>query len=181
MQKTPKGMRLHIGIFGKRNVGKSSIMNALTAQDISIVSDTAGTTTDVVEKSMELLPFGPVTFLDTAGIDDIGELGKQRIEKTKKILDRTDIALIVLNEAFDDYEKELIEEFEKRETPYIFVINKIDKKTLDEKKLVAFNKDIIKIYATQNFGIAREILWQQTMRLRLLKKSVRVIRNCLSV
>lgn len=127
MQNTPKGMRLHIGIFGKRNVGKSSIINALTNQDVSIVSDTAGTTTDPVEKSMELLPLGPVLFVDTAGIDDEGALGLQRVEKTKKIIDRIDLAIIVLdNRGFDSFEEKLVEEFNSRKTPFIVVCNKID-------------------------------------------------------
>ena len=82
MQKTPKGLRLHIAIFGRRNVGKSSILNALTRQDASIVSEIAGTTTDPVEKTMELLPIGPVLFIDTAGLDDSGTLGNLRIKKT---------------------------------------------------------------------------------------------------
>jgi small GTP-binding protein len=86
MEKTPKGMRLHIGIFGRRNVGKSSILNALVGQQAAIVSDVAGTTTDPVEKPMELLPLGPVLFVDTAGIDDVGALGEKRIEKTKQVL-----------------------------------------------------------------------------------------------
>lgn len=86
MLSTPKANRLHIGIFGKRNAGKSSLLNALVNQEISIVSDIAGTTTDPVEKTMEFLPLGPVVFIDTAGIDDIGDLGEQRIEKTKKNL-----------------------------------------------------------------------------------------------
>jgi len=84
MQNTPRGMRLHIGIFGRRNAGKSSILNKLTKQDISIVSETAGTTTDPVEKAMELLPLGPVLFVDTAGVDDEGSLGEMRITKNKK-------------------------------------------------------------------------------------------------
>ena len=84
MNNTQRGMRLHIGVFGRRNVGKSSIINSLTGQELSIVSDIAGTTTDVVQKSMEMLPLGPVLFLDTAGIDDEGALGKKRIEKTKQ-------------------------------------------------------------------------------------------------
>ena len=95
MIKTPKGMRVQIGLFGRRNVGKSSILNALTGQNVSIVSDVAGTTTDPVEKPMELLPIGPVLFIDTAGIDDTGDLGRMRTEKTTNIFDRTDIALIV--------------------------------------------------------------------------------------
>ena len=93
--KALKSNRLHIGFFGRTNVGKSSLINKITAQNVSIVSDIAGTTTDVVEKSMELLPIGPVTFLDTAGINDTSELGKMRIEKTLKVLERTDIAVLV--------------------------------------------------------------------------------------
>lgn len=127
MQTTPKGMRVHIGIFGKRNVGKSSILNALTQQDISIVSETAGTTTDPVEKSMELLPLGPVVFVDTAGIDDEGALGLQRVEKTKKVIDRIDLAIIVCDSrGIDSFENALIEEFKTRKTPFIIVFNKID-------------------------------------------------------
>ena len=103
-----KSMRLHIGVFGRTNVGKSSILNRITNQEISIVSDIAGTTTDVVEKSMELLPIGPVTFLDTAGLDDKTELGEQRIEKTMKVLNRIDIAVIVC-----DYNKNELDDYEK--------------------------------------------------------------------
>lgn len=127
LQKTPKGMRIHIGIFGKRNVGKSSLLNALTKQDISIVSATAGTTTDPVEKSMELLPLGPVLFVDTAGIDDEGALGLQRVEKTKKVIDRIDLAIIVCDSrGIDDFEEKLIEKFNLRKTPFLIVFNKID-------------------------------------------------------
>lgn len=87
MQKTPKGLRLHIAVFGRRNVGKSSILNALTQQNVSIVSEVAGTTTDPVEKAMELLPIGPILFIDTAGIDDLGALGELRVRKTYQIFD----------------------------------------------------------------------------------------------
>lgn len=125
--KTLKSMRLHIGIFGKTNVGKSSILNKITGQDISIVSDIAGTTTDVVEKSMELLPIGPVNFLDTAGINDSTALAAERIEKTMKILNRTDIAVVVCTpDGIDDYEKSLIEKFNKLKIPFIIVVNKTD-------------------------------------------------------
>ncbi|MFA7659181.1 MAG: [FeFe] hydrogenase H-cluster maturation GTPase HydF [Candidatus Gastranaerophilaceae bacterium] len=128
MQTAPKGMRVHIGIFGRRNVGKSSILNALTKQDISIVSATAGTTTDPVEKSMELLPLGPVLFVDTAGIDDEGALGVQRVEKTKKVIDRIDLAVIACDfTGFNEFEERLIKEFQTRKTPFIIVVNKIDK------------------------------------------------------
>jgi len=107
--KTLKSMRLHIGVFGRTNVGKSSLLNRIAGQDISIVSDVAGTTTDVVEKSMELLPVGPVTFLDTAGLDDETELGEKRVEKTMKVLNRIDVALVVCDQrGIDDYEQNLI-------------------------------------------------------------------------
>ncbi len=134
MQGTPKANRLHIGIFGKRNAGKSSLINRLTQQDISIVSPTAGTTTDPVEKTMEFLPLGPVVFIDTAGIDDVGNLGSQRMEKTKKIYDRTDIAIIICdNNGWDEYETELYNEFKTRNIPTIAVINKNDVKQISEQ------------------------------------------------
>src|SRR5512144_3220246 len=94
-QEAPKSFRLHIGLFGRRNVGKSSLLNALTRQYVSIVSDVAGTTTDPVEKPMEMLPLGPVLFIDTAGIDDVGALGALRVQRTKSIFDRTDVGLII--------------------------------------------------------------------------------------
>ena len=95
MVETPKGLRLHIGLFGKRNAGKSSLINALTNQKISIVSEVAGTTTDPVEKACELAPIGPVVFIDTAGVDDVGALGLARVERTRAVLEWVDIALSV--------------------------------------------------------------------------------------
>jgi len=134
MQNTPRGMRLHIGIFGKRNVGKSNILNALTKQNISIVSDIAGTTTDPVEKAMELLPLGPVLFVDTAGIDDEGKLGEMRIEKTVKMFDRIDLAVIVSDQlGWSSFEKELYEEFTQRKIPIIAVLNKSDLEPISEE------------------------------------------------
>lgn len=133
--KTLKSMRLHIGIFGKTNAGKSSLLNRITSQNISIVSEIAGTTTDVVEKSMELLPVGPVTFLDTAGINDATALGEKRLEKTMSIINRTDVAVIVCDfQGIDDYEKELIKKFEELKIPYLVVVNKIDEKPLSDEK-----------------------------------------------
>jgi len=127
MQTTPKSMRLHIGLFGRRNVGKSSVLNALTRQDVSIVSDQAGTTTDPVEKAMELLPLGPVLFIDTAGIDDVGALGQQRIERTRRVFDRTDVALVILDEpTLGTFERRLLDEFADLKTPTILVFNKTD-------------------------------------------------------
>jgi [FeFe] hydrogenase H-cluster maturation GTPase HydF len=133
MIKTPKSLRLHIGIFGRRNVGKSSFLNAFVRQAVSIVSEIAGTTTDPVEKPMELLPIGPVLFIDTAGIDDIGSLGKERVAKTKKIFDRTDVAVIVAAEGrWGEFEKALVEEFKKRKIPIIAVFNKADLKNVND-------------------------------------------------
>ena len=141
MQGTPKANRLHIGIFGKRNAGKSSLLNSLVNQDISIVSPTAGTTTDPVEKTMEFLPLGPVVFIDTAGVDDIGDLGGQRIEKTKKIFDRTDIAIIICDSnGWNDYEIALYKEFEERKIPVLAIINKQDIQEISEEKLETIQK-----------------------------------------
>ena len=150
--KTLKSMRLHIGIFGKTNVGKSSLLNRITSQNISIVSEIAGTTTDIVEKSMELLPIGPVTFLDTAGINDETLLGEKRLEKTLSIINRTDIGVIVCDfNGIDEYEKSLIEKFESLGIPYFFVINKNDEKPINEdkyKQIMEIVKDEKKILKT---------------------------------
>ena len=138
---TPKANRLHIGIFGKRNAGKSSLINALVNQEISIVSDIAGTTTDVVEKTMEFLPLGPVVFLDTAGIDDSGSIGEKRIEKTKKVFDRTDIAVIVCDsEGWNEYEINLFNEFKERNIPVLAVVNKQDIQTIEQGKFDAIKQ-----------------------------------------
>lgn len=139
--KSLKSMRLHIGIFGKTNAGKSSLLNRITAQEISIVSEIPGTTTDVVEKSMELLPIGPVTFLDTAGIDDKTELGGKRLDKTMAVINRTDIAVIVCDcTGIDEYEKDLIKKFDELNIPYLILINKCDNEELINNAIDAFNK-----------------------------------------
>lgn len=125
--RAPKSFRLHIGIFGKRNTGKSSILNALTQQEVSIVSEIAGTTTDPVEKPMELLPLGPVLFIDTAGIDDKGDIGEKRIAKTVAVFDRTDLGVIVSNfKEWGSYEQKIMDEFNNRAIPFIIVFNKSD-------------------------------------------------------
>jgi [FeFe] hydrogenase H-cluster maturation GTPase HydF len=127
MKDTPKGMRLHIGIFGRRNVGKSSLLNALTRQQVSIVSDVPGTTTDPVEKPMELLPLGPVLFIDTAGIDDVGALGEMRAERTRLIFERTDLGVLVAEgDCWGEFEENILAEMAKRNAPVIVVFNKED-------------------------------------------------------
>ena len=124
----PKSDRIHIGIFGRRNAGKSSIINAITSQNLAVVSKVKGTTTDPVQKAMELLPLGPVMIIDTPGIDDEGELGKMRVEKSYQVLNKTDIALLVVdgNEGLTQCDKDLIEEIKKRKLPYLIILNKSD-------------------------------------------------------
>ncbi len=125
--KTPKAMRLHIGIMGRMNVGKSSFLNMLAGQDVAITSPQAGTTTDVVEKTMELLPIGPVVLLDTAGIDDASVLGSARLEKAQKAFQRMDIAVIVVTpEGWSDFEDALVHEAQAKKIPVLIVINKTD-------------------------------------------------------
>lgn len=127
MRPAPKSFRLHIGIFGRRNAGKSSLVNALVRQQVSIVSEVAGTTTDPVEKPMELLPIGPVLFIDTAGIDDVGALGQARVEKTRQVFDRTDVGLLVVaGGEWGEFEEGMLREFRARNTPTIVVFNKSD-------------------------------------------------------
>jgi [FeFe] hydrogenase H-cluster maturation GTPase HydF len=129
MQSTPKSLRLHIGLFGRRNVGKSSLLNAITRQQVSIVSSFAGTTTDPVEKPMELLPLGPVQFVDTAGVDDEGALGEMRIARTRAVLDRVDLGIIVTEAGgWGDFEQALLAELKGRKVPVLVVFNKSDLK-----------------------------------------------------
>ncbi len=128
MNKTPNSNRIHIGIYGNRNAGKSSLFNAIIGQNISIVSDTSGTTTDPVLKAMELIPFGPVVWLDTAGLDDIGSLGSLRIEKTKQMMDRTDFAIYVVDGTSPDHTGylETAKLFKRFNIPHMVVVNKME-------------------------------------------------------
>ena len=157
MNQTPRSNRTHIGIFGKRNVGKSSFINALTNQSISLVSEFKGTTTDPVFKSMELLPLGPVVLIDTAGIDDLGTtLGDMRVQRTYDVINKTDIGIILFDiNDIDDftYEYELIKEFKKRRKPYLLVANKIDLHN-DDNFFKVYKKDkVYKVSSISKIGI----------------------------
>jgi [FeFe] hydrogenase H-cluster maturation GTPase HydF len=153
-----KGLRLHVGLFGRRNVGKSSLLNALARQDVSIVSEIAGTTTDPVEKPMELLPLGPVLFIDTAGIDDAGALGELRMEKTRRVFDRTELAVLVAEvSGWGDFERQIIDEFRRRRIPTIVAFNKIDLDPPSEnllRRLADEKIPAVGTSATREFGIA---------------------------
>ena len=128
MNDTPSSERLHIGFFGRRNAGKSSLVNAVTGQETALVSAVKGTTTDPVSKSMELLPLGPVVIIDTPGFDDEGSLGKQRVRRTRQVLNRTDLAVLVADgvEGLTDSDRELIGLFQEKEIPFIIAMNKED-------------------------------------------------------
>lgn len=128
LQNTPSSERVHIAFFGVRNVGKSSVVNAVTGQNLSIVSDVKGTTTDPVRKAMELLPVGPVVIIDTPGIDDVGELGEERVRRTKRILNQTDVAVLVISAAdgMQKADRELLRLFEQKKIPYLVALNKSD-------------------------------------------------------
>jgi [FeFe] hydrogenase H-cluster maturation GTPase HydF len=164
MQDAPKGLRLHIGLFGRRNVGKSSLLNALTGQEVSIVSDTPGTTTDPVDKAMELAPLGPVLFIDTAGVDDEGALGELRLKKTKQTLERADIAIVVTDQqGFGEYEGRLCSMLGELKTPLIVVSNKIDQARPEPVILAALEAAKIPVAQVsaltgQGIGALKELL-----------------------
>ena len=141
MNQTPASERVHISFFGKRNAGKSSVINAVTGQDLSIVSSVMGTTTDPVYKTMELLPLGPVMIIDTPGIDDEGELGALRVRKSYQVLNKTDIAILVIDSTSGKTEEEfaLIHRFHKKKIPYLVVYNKIDLLSNEEIKDLAMS------------------------------------------
>ncbi|MDO4522895.1 MAG: [FeFe] hydrogenase H-cluster maturation GTPase HydF [Eubacteriales bacterium] len=128
MNQTPAANRIHIGFFGRRNAGKSSLVNAVTGQELAVVSETKGTTTDPVYKTMELLPMGPVMIIDTPGYDDEGSLGELRVKKTKQVLNKTDVAILVIDavSGMGSVESELVGLFEKKQIPYLLVYNKCD-------------------------------------------------------
>jgi [FeFe] hydrogenase H-cluster maturation GTPase HydF len=166
MNKTPKALRLHIGIFGRTNVGKSSFLNLAAGQDVAIISPLPGTTTDVVEKTMELLPVGPVVFLDTAGIDDRSLLAELRIKKSHKIFDRADVILLIIEpDYWSEFEEEIITEADHRGLPCIIIINKTDLKTPGGEFLKKVKERSPRVILTASLGTAR-----REMTLNELKK-----------
>ena len=144
MNETPSADRVHIGFFGRRNAGKSSIVNKVTGQELAVVSDVKGTTTDPVSKAMELLPMGPVVIIDTPGIDDEGHLGELRVRKAKQVLNRVDVAVLVVDATVGktSVDEELIRIFKEKEIPYLVVYNKADLlKTKNENRISSENKN----------------------------------------
>ena len=137
LNNTPSSERIHIGIFGRRNAGKSSLINALTGQTLAIVSDVKGTTTDPVLKAMELLPLGPVVMIDTPGLDDTGALGTMRVQKAYQILNKTDIALLVIDAStgITDVDSAILTRIQEKKIPYLIVGNKSD--LLEDNRLSA--------------------------------------------
>ncbi|MDD3345450.1 MAG: [FeFe] hydrogenase H-cluster maturation GTPase HydF [Candidatus Omnitrophica bacterium] len=156
MYRTPASNRLHIGIFGKRNTGKSSLINAITGQSTAIVSDVAGTTTDPVYKAMEILPIGPCMLIDTAGIDDEGMLGEERVKRTLVVLRKTDVGLITVepDTRIDNFEEEMVNTFRGKKLPFLFVINKCELPGERAQKYLEKNKiDFIKVSSKTKDGI----------------------------
>ena len=159
LNKTPRGDRVHIALFGKTNAGKSSIINAITSQDIALVSSIKGTTTDPVYKAMEILPIGPVVIIDTAGLDDEGELGELRKKKTLEVLDKTDLAILVVDAetGVTELEKNILSNIKQKNIPIVGIVNKIDLIKLTKEELSKMEKDIqlklIPVSATNKIGI----------------------------
>ncbi len=161
LNNTPASERVHIGIFGNRNAGKSSIINAVTGQDLAIVSDVKGTTTDPVYKAMELLPLGPVVIIDTPGLDDDGALGAMRIKKAHQVLNKTDIAVLVVDatKGIDKGERELIERIERKNIPYVVVYNKTD--LTESLPILKENEIAVSAKTSHNINALKELLTRQ--------------------
>lgn len=156
LQDIPSALRVHIGLFGRRNVGKSSLMNALLGQELSIVSGVKGTTTDPVQKAMELLPVGPVVCMDTPGLDDEGELGNLRVQKSYQVLNKTDIALLVLDicHEMDETEKRWLQVLQDRKIPYLLVYNKCE--LIDRQEWGKYQgENQIAVSADKGYGIEK--------------------------
>ncbi|AEM79799.1 MULTISPECIES: [FeFe] hydrogenase H-cluster maturation GTPase HydF [Thermoanaerobacter] len=170
MNTTPTSSRLHIALFGRRNAGKSSLINALTNQEVALVSDIAGTTTDPVSKAMEILPIGPVVIIDTAGLDDVGPLGELRVKKTYEVLNKTDLAILVIDgtEGVTEFEEKILQIITEKNIPVVGVINKKDlsnysqlQKKEWEKRL---NLKLIEVSARNKEGI-------EELKMMIIKKA----------
>jgi small GTP-binding protein len=159
MNTTPVSSRLHIAIFGRRNAGKSSLINALTNQEVALVSDVAGTTTDPVSKAMEILPIGPVVIIDTAGLDDTGELGELRVKKTYEVLNRTDLAILVIDGTIglSEFEENVLKVIRDKNIPVVGVINKKDLSQYSEEDKRKWEErlklELIEVSALKKHGI----------------------------
>ena len=170
MNTTPISSRLHIALFGRRNAGKSSLINALTNQEIALVSDVAGTTTDPVQKAMEILPIGPVVLIDTAGLDDTGVLGELRIKKTHEVLNRTDLALLIIDGTIGvtEFEESIFKQIREKKIPVVGVINKSDILNIDENIKKEWEKrlklELIETSAFNKTGI-------EELKLAIIKKA----------
>ena len=164
-----KDLKPHIGIFGRRNVGKSSIINRLTGQQIAIVSDTAGTTTDPVKKSIEIFGIGPCVLIDTAGIDDVGDLGRQRVDKTLKVLEEIDCAIVVIAQNnFGDPEKQIIDRLRELDVPYVIVHNMSDIEALSD----SVDEEIGKAYNCKALDFSAKATADTAPLIDLLKQSI---------
>lgn len=176
---TPNSIRCHIALFGSVNTGKSSLINKIANQEVSIVSDVEGTTTDAVKKSMEILPLGPVVLIDTAGLDDETLLGQKRLEKTKKVLESSDIALLVLDinkiDKKNEKNEELIEAFKERKIPYLIIYNKSD---LYKKEFPILKENEIIVSAKMGFNI--EELKEKIANLKNKKQEKFIIKDKLN-
>lgn len=159
LNETPRSERIHIALFGRRNAGKSSIINAITGQEIAIVSDVKGTTTDPVYKSIEILPIGPCVVIDTAGLDDEGELGELRKKKTMEVLNKTNIALLVVDAStgVTEYDKSIMQQVKEKKIPVILVLNKIDTISLNRDHIENLSREfkipVVAVSAVENKGI----------------------------
>ncbi len=155
MNGTPSANRLHIGFFGRRNAGKSSVVNAITGQELSVVSDVSGTTTDPVTKAMELLPIGPVLIIDTPGFDDEGSLGELRVKKTKQILNKTDVAILVVDstEKMSETDHELVRIFKSKDINYLVVYNKCDLLSVKDMRSLMAEENAVLVSAKDKKNI----------------------------
>ncbi|SHE94160.1 iron-only hydrogenase maturation protein HydF [Thermoanaerobacter uzonensis DSM 18761] len=170
MNTTPTSSRIHIAIFGRRNAGKSSLINALTNQEVALVSDVAGTTTDPVSKAMEILPIGPVVIIDTAGLDDTGELGELRVKKTYEVLNRTDLAILVIDGTIglSEFEENILKVIRDKNIPVVGVINKKDLSQYSEEDKRKWEEklklELIEVSALKKHGI-------EALKMILIKKA----------